>query len=62
MRWQRKCEDKEKILNPKQGEKKDGKKSKQSLRDLWDNVQHFNIHVMQVPDRQEREKGTEKNI
>ena len=31
-----------------------------SLRELWDNVKHTNIHIIGVPEGEEREKGTEK--
>ena len=31
-----------------------------SLRDLWDNIKCTNIHVIGVPEGEEREKGTEK--
>ena len=30
------------------------------LRELWDNIKCTNIHIMQVPEGEEREKGTEK--
>ena len=28
--------------------------------ELWDKVKHTNIHIIGVPERGEREKGTEK--
>ena len=31
-----------------------------SLRELWDNVKCTNIHIIGVPEGEEREKGTEK--
>jgi len=31
-----------------------------SLRELWDNVNHTNIHIIGVPEGEEREKETEK--
>ena len=31
-----------------------------SLRELWDNVKYTNIHIIGVPEGQEREKGPEK--
>ena len=31
-----------------------------SLRDLWDNIKHTNIHIIGVPEGKEREKGSEK--
>jgi len=36
------------------------KKNKDSLRDLWDNIKHTNIHIIGVPEGEEREKGPEK--
>ena len=41
-------------------EKKDWKKNEESLRELWDNVKRTNIHIIGVPEGEEREKGTEK--
>ena len=38
------------------------KTNEESLRDLWDNVKRTNIHIIGVPEGEEREKGTEKNI
>ena len=35
------------------------KKNEDSLTDLWD-IKHINIHVIGVPEREEREKGPEK--
>ena len=39
--------------------KKNEKKNEDSLTDLWD-IKHINIHVIGVPEREEREKGPEK--
>ena len=36
------------------------KTNEESLRELWDNVKPNNIHVIGVPEGEEREKGTEK--
>uniref|UniRef100_A0A8D1FRD3 L1 transposable element RRM domain-containing protein n=1 Tax=Sus scrofa TaxID=9823 RepID=A0A8D1FRD3_PIG len=36
------------------------KRNEKSLRELWDNVKHTNIHIIGVPEGEEREKGTEK--
>ena len=36
-------------------EQKRKKKSKDSLRDLWDNIKSMNIHLIGVPEGQERE-------
>ena len=35
------------------------KRNEDSLRDLWDNIKHNNIHIIGVPG-EEREKGPEK--
>ena len=31
-----------------------------SLREIWDNVKCTNIHIIGVPEGEEREKGTDK--
>ena len=36
------------------------KKNEDSLRDLWDNTKHTNIHITWVPEREEREKRPEE--
>ena len=36
------------------------KRNEDSLRDLWDNIKHTNIHIIGVPEGEEREKGPEK--
>ena len=36
------------------------KRNENSLRELWDNVKCTNIHIIGVPEGEEREKGTEK--
>ena len=38
------------------------KTNEESLRELWDNVKCTNIHIIGVPEGEEREKETEKNI
>ena len=35
------------------------KRNEDSIRDLWDNIKHKNIHIIGVPE-EEREKGPEK--
>ena len=35
------------------------KTNEESLRELWDNVKCTNIHIIGVPEGEEREKGTE---
>ena len=32
-------------------------RNEDSLRDLWDNIKHTNIHIIGVPEREERKKG-----
>ena len=41
-------------------EKKRLKGNEESLRELWDNVKHTNIHIIGVPEGEEREKETEQ--
>ena len=36
------------------------KRNEDSLRDLWDNIKHNNIHIIGVPEGEEREKGPKK--
>ena len=36
------------------------KRIEDSLTHLWDNIKHNNIHIIGVPEREEREKGPEK--
>ena len=36
------------------------KTNEDSLRDLWDNIKHNNIHIIGVPEGEETEKGPEK--
>ena len=40
--------------------KKMMKRLEERLRDLWDNIKHTNIHIIGVPEGEEREKGLEK--
>ena len=42
-----------------QNKEKRMKRNEDSLRDLWDNIKH-NIHIIGVPEGEEREKGPEK--
>ena len=41
-------------------EQNKGKRIKDSLRDLWDNVKHTNIWILGVPEEEEKKKGSEK--
>ena len=36
------------------------KRNEDSLRDLWDNIKRNNIHIIGVPEGEQREKGPEK--
>ena len=36
------------------------KRNEDNLRDLWDNIKCTNIHIIEVPEGEEREKGPEK--
>ena len=48
------------ITNVEQKREKRLKTNEESLRELWDNVKCTNIHIIGVPEGEEREKGTEK--
>ena len=43
-----------------QNKEKRMKRNEDSLRDLWDNIKCTNIHIIAVPEGEEREKGPEK--
>ena len=43
----------------KKEKEKECKKIENSLRDLWDNIKHSNIHIIGIPEGEEREKGIE---
>ena len=43
-----------------QNKEKRMKRNEDSLRDLWDNIKSNNIHIIGVPEGEEREKGPEK--
>ena len=36
------------------------RRNEDSLRDLWNNIKHTNIHILGAPEGEEREKGPEK--
>ena len=48
------------ITAPEQNMEKRKQRNEDSLRDLWDNIKHTNIHIIGVPEGEEREKGPEK--
>ena len=43
-----------------QNKEKRMKRNEDSLRDFWDNIKCTNIHIIGVPEGEEREKGPEK--
>ena len=45
-----------------QNKEKRMKRNEGSLRDLWDNIKHNNIHIIGVPEGEEREKGPRKYL
>ena len=45
---------------PEQNKGKRTKRNEDSLRDLWDNTKCTNIHIIGVPEGEEREKGPKK--
>ena len=36
------------------------KRTEDSLRDVWDNIEHINIWIIGVPEEEEKKKGYEK--
>ena len=52
----------EETTDAEQKREKRLKKNEESLREFWDNVKCTNICITGVPEGEEREKGTEKNI
>ena len=36
------------------------KRIEHSLRDLWDNIKHTNIRIIEVPEEKKKKKGSEK--
>ena len=47
-------------MNVEQKREKRLKTNEKSLRELWENVKHTNIHIIGVPEGEDREKETEK--
>ena len=50
------------ITSEEQNKVKRMKRTEQTLRDLWDNVKHTNIQIIEVPEEEEKKKGYEKNF
>ena len=48
------------IMDAEQKREKRLKTNEESLREFWDNIKRSNIHIIEVPEGEEREKGTEK--
>ena len=48
------------IMDAEQKREKRLKTNEEHLRELWDNVKRTNIHIIGVPEGEEREKETEK--
>ena len=48
------------ITTAGQNKEKRMKRIEDSLRDLWNNIKHTNIRIIQVPEEEEKRKGTEK--
>ena len=47
------------ITTVEQKKEKRMKGNEDSVRDLWNNIKHTNIHIIGVPEGEEREKGPE---
>ena len=59
--WISDLEDKiEEITTAEQNKEKRMKRIKNSLRDLWDNINHTKIQIIGVQEEEEKKKGTEK--
>ena len=48
------------IISEEQNKVKRMKRTKESLRDLWDNIKCTNIWIREVPEEEEEKKGYEK--
>ena len=59
--WVNDVEDKMmEITGAEQSKERRMKRNEDSLRDLWENIQCINICIVEVPEREEREKWPEK--
>ena len=45
-----------------QNKEKRMKRNEDSLKDFWDNIKHNNIHIIGVPEGEEREKNQRKYL
>ena len=50
------------ITSEEQNKVKRMKRTRDTLRDLWDNIKHTNIRIIGVPKEKEKKKGYEKNF
>ena len=48
------------ITDAEEKREKSLKTNEEGLREIWDNVNCTNIHIIGMPEGEEREKGTEK--
>ena len=46
----------------KQNKLKRMKRTEDNLRDIWDNIKHNNIRIIQVPEEEEKKKGYKKHF
>ena len=58
--WISELEDRVVEITATEQKKKRMKRNEDSLRDLWDNIKHTNICIIEVPEKEERAKGPEK--
>ena len=50
------------ITSEEQNKVKKMKRTEGSLRDIWDNNKRTNIQVIGVPEEEEKNRGSEKNV
>ena len=50
------------ITSEEQNKVKRMKRTEDSLRDLWDNINHTNIRIIGAPEEEEKKKGYEKTF